>query len=78
MTSSEPESVSEADLLAQGWQRCFVADEPRLSEAVATYRDLGYEVKLLPFIPDASTCSECVTPEPGRLWVIHIRKPERA
>ena len=72
MTSSESEP--EAALLAEGWQRCFVADEPRLSEAVETYRDLGYEVKLLPFTPDESACSECVTQEPDRLRVIYIRK----
>ena len=72
MTFSD--SGSEADLLAEGWQRCFVADEPRLSEAVETYRDLGYEVKLLAFVPDGGACSECVAQEPDRLRVIYIRK----
>jgi hypothetical protein len=67
-------SESEAELLAEGWQRCFVADEPRLSEAVETYRDLGYEVKLMPFTPEESACSECVAQEPDRCRVIYIRK----
>jgi hypothetical protein len=32
----------------QGWRRQFVAAEPRLSEAVAMYRELGFEVLLEP------------------------------
>lgn len=32
----------------QGWRRQFVAAEPRLSESVAMYRELGFEVHLEP------------------------------
>ncbi len=66
-----------AELEAAGWQRCFVADEPRLSEAVETYGELGYEVTLLPFTPAGSDCSECVSHEPGRCAVIYVRKRSR-
>ncbi|MFH1111325.1 MAG: hypothetical protein V1790_19330 [Planctomycetota bacterium] len=31
------ESTRRAELEAQGWTACFVADEPRLSEAVELY-----------------------------------------
>lgn len=68
----------EAKLLAEGWQRCFVADEPRLSEAVEAYREIGYEVTLLPFAPDDSLCSECIASEPGRCFVIYVRGPDRS
>jgi hypothetical protein len=64
----------EAELLAKGWQRCFVADEPRLSEAVETYNELGYEVRLLPFTPEEGVCSECISQDPDRCRVIYIRK----
>lgn len=32
----------------QGWRRMFVAAEPRLSESVAMYKELGFEVHLEP------------------------------
>ena len=33
---------------SQGWSRQFVAAEPRLSEAVEMYRELGFQVHLEP------------------------------
>ncbi len=38
--------TKQSDLEKQGWQRQFTTDEPRLSEAVEFYRELGYEVRL--------------------------------
>ena len=32
----------------EGWTRQFVANEPRLSEAVELYRETGHEVRLEP------------------------------
>ncbi len=32
----------------EGWNRQFVANEPRLSEAVELYKETGYEVHLEP------------------------------
>ena len=34
-----------------GWERRFVVAPPRLEEAVALYRELGYEVALAPAQP---------------------------
>jgi hypothetical protein len=34
------------ELEKNGWQRQFTTDEPRLSEAVELYIELGYEVHL--------------------------------
>jgi hypothetical protein len=39
-------------LKREGWTRQFVASEPRLSEAVATYEELGFEVHLEPLLSD--------------------------
>jgi len=39
----------------QGWQRQFVAAEPRLSEAVEMYRELGFQVHLEPLPPQDET-----------------------
>ena len=33
--------TNEVEALAHGWSRCFVAEEPRLSEMVETYEELG-------------------------------------
>ena len=41
----------------EGWTRQFVANEPRLSEAVELYKETGYEVHLEP-IPHAGNPSD--------------------
>ncbi|MEM1538579.1 MAG: hypothetical protein QXQ28_05865 [Candidatus Nezhaarchaeales archaeon] len=58
-----------------GWVRRFVADEPRLSEAVKLYESLGYEVKLEPVTPNelSEVCGSCVMAECGRYRVIYTR-----
>jgi hypothetical protein len=50
------ESILEK-LKKDGWTRQFVANEPRLSEAVDLYKETGYEVHLEP-IPKADNPSE--------------------
>ncbi len=50
------ESILEK-LKKDGWTRQFVANEPRLSEAVDLYKETGYEVHLEP-IPKADNLSE--------------------
>jgi hypothetical protein len=53
------------ELAASGWDKRFVACEPRLSEAVELYKEIGFEVHLEPLpekeTPDPSSCeqSEC-------------------
>ena len=64
----------EETLVAEGWRRCFVADEPRLSEAIETYRELGYEVQLLPVALEDEGCTECMKHDPDRFRVIYTRK----
>ena len=41
----------------QGWHRQFVAAEPRLSEAVEMYRELGFQVHLEPLPAPEKTSS---------------------
>ena len=78
MTSSEPgdrrAGPTADELRSRGWERRFVYDEPRLSEAVEIYRELGFEVLLLPIAPDDSECTECMLQEPDRFKVIYTRK----
>ena len=58
----------------KGWQRCFIADEPRLSEAVQTYEELGFEVGLAAVSADDGECTECMMQAPDRFRVIYTRK----
>ncbi len=45
-------------LKKEGWTRQFVANEPRLSEAAAMYREIGFEVRLEP-LPEEQDCPTC-------------------
>ena len=53
----------EAELQAQGWVRQTLINQPRLSEIVEEYRNLGFEVHLEPLDPGAcpssGKCSLC-------------------
>jgi hypothetical protein len=66
----------EEQLNSQGWVRRFVADEPRLSEAVESYRQLGYEVHLepLPADPQEGECRSCLDLDPERYRIIYTRR----
>lgn len=49
------------DLLAQGWIKQTTIGEPRLSEIVENYRNMGYEVHVVEHLvePDADGCNTC-------------------
>ena len=68
------QEASAPELEAQGWQRCFVADEPRLSEAVAAYRELGLDVRLVPVPVGDDACSECMKAAPDQFRLIYTRR----
>jgi hypothetical protein len=55
------------ELEKQGWVKQFVASEPRLSEAVELYRELGFEVHLepLPKGQEYDTCAGLERPDQG-------------
>jgi hypothetical protein len=51
----------EAQLIADGWERRYVADPRAAKEAEENYRQLGFEVKLVPPDPESlrDECSDC-------------------
>lgn len=68
----------------QGWHRQFIAAEPRLGEAVAMYRELGFEVHLEPLptqekssigqVQEAETgCRACFEDSEGQYSIIFTR-----
>ena len=65
----------EEQLAQAGSKKQTTYDEPRLSELVEMYREIGYEVHLEPFDPqDHPGCSECMRLTPEKYRTIYIRK----
>jgi hypothetical protein len=50
------------ELEKQGWVKQFIANEPRLSEAVDLYRESGFDVHLEP-LPKGQECDTCAGTE---------------
>jgi hypothetical protein len=67
------------ELAAQGWEKRAVTDEPRLSEMVAMYVEIGMEVLLEPFDPGEETsCRGCLAAYPGLYRTIYTRNREES
>ena len=67
------------DLEAEGWELQSVLSEPRLSEAVELYEQIGYEVKVLPFDPKeegCTECTECFKECIGSVFAVYTRRKE--
>lgn len=64
------------ELEKEGWVKQFSADEPRLSEAVEEYRELGFEVLLEPLDPleMVGECTSCFRASCDRTKVIYTRR----
>jgi hypothetical protein len=64
------------DLEDQGWTRQFTADEPRLSEAVEEYRELGFEVLIEPIDPEEmdGECASCLMASCDKYKIIYTRR----
>ncbi len=58
-----------------GWERRTTTDEPRLSELVELYEELGFEVLLRPISSAelGGECQECYLAEPERYRTIYTR-----
>ena len=50
----------EEELKKQGWEKRFTMDEPRLSEMVDQYKELGFEVLLEPVEVSSEECTTCL------------------
>lgn len=68
----------EVDLLAAGWIKQTTIGEPRLSEIVENYRQLGYEVHVIEHREESGAgCNTCFTAgaEMGQVYGdVYIRK----
>lgn len=60
----------------EGWEARFIGQDPRLSEVVEMYREIGYEVRIEQFSSDgcASCCKPCFDNAPAPHYVVYTRK----
>ena len=72
--------MREEELIRDGWTKQSTNDEPRLSELVAMYESLGYEVHLEPLTEDSSgeTCQSCLLVDADRYQTIYTRSRQAA
>lgn len=73
----------EEELAGLGWERRFIADEPRLSEMKELYESIGFDVILepLPSKEEMATCGEsgctaCLDADPSKYRAIYTRPRE--
>jgi len=62
------------ELEKEGWEKRFTIDQPRLSEAVDQYKELGFEVLLESVDPSTEECTSCIAIDPKRYKTIYTRK----
>ena len=74
---SEEALEGDPALLADGWERRFMADGQRAREAVELYRELGYEVRTEPVRREdvADDCEDCQLLMLLEFQTIYTRKP---
>jgi hypothetical protein len=57
------------------WREKGTYSEPRLSEVIDMYKELGFEVRLEPFAPNNKTeCTECMRGSAKRYKAVYTRK----
>jgi hypothetical protein len=64
----------EQELNKEGWEKRFIIDEPRLSEMVEQYKELGFEVLLEPVDTSSEECTTCITAFHDRYKTIYTRQ----
>ena len=64
----------EEELKKDGWEKRFTTDEPRLSEAVEQYREIGFEVLIEPVDTSSEECTSCMVVIADRCKTIYTRR----
>ena len=65
----------EEKLISEGWQKQSTYDDPRLTELVEIYEEIGLEVHLEPFNPqNEKGCTDCMLMMPQLYKTIYTRK----
>jgi len=65
----------EEKLISEGWEKQATYDDPRLSEMVDVYKEIGFEVHLEPFnAANEEGCTGCMAISPDQFKTIYTRK----
>ena len=65
----------EEKLIQEGWKKQATYDDPRLTEMVEMYREIGLEVHLEPFdAENEEGCTGCMQLSPQMFKTIYTRK----
>lgn len=64
----------EEELKKEGWEKRFTIDEPRLSEMVEQYKEVGFEVLLEPVDTSSEECTSCLSAFHDRYRTIYTRR----
>jgi hypothetical protein len=68
-------AAARTSLVKAGWEKRGVYDEPRLSEVMAMYAEIGLEVRQEPFDPAGEPgCSACMRSDATRYRTVYTRK----
>jgi len=68
----------EEKLISDGWQKQATYDDPRLTEMVDMYKEIGLEVHLEPFNPEKEKgCTGCMAFMPDTYKTVYTRKKEQ-
>ena len=60
-----------------GWLKRSILDEPRLSEVVEMYKEIGLEVKVVDAKPEnVDGCTVCLDGTPQKYKVVYTREPK--
>jgi hypothetical protein len=65
-----------AELQDEGWEKRTTIGEPKLSEIVAEYESLGFEVRLEPVNFDEldEKCQKCYGTHPDKFRTVYVRR----
>jgi len=67
--------IPEEKLINEGWEKKATCDNPRLTEMVAMYEEIGFEVHLEPFnAKNEDGCTACMQQFPDQFKTIYTRK----
>lgn len=75
--SATREEQADERLLREGWRRQTTIGEPRLSEIVANYRAMGYEVHVESWQTEGDGCTTCLDEDQSSgkvLGTVYTRK----
>ena len=65
----------EERLIGEGWEKQATYDDPRLSEMVDMYKEIGFDVHLEPFnAANEEGCTGCMALFPDQFKTIYTRK----